>query len=374
MIVTFAEDFSDTVELDSQLTGIPESGVYLNRGVHPLVTVKNVLDVSPIAELTFTAWNASVTYSKFEDYPKKSNIVSYNSKVYESIANTNLNNFPTDTDYWLETNLNSVRLKHQIYSSRDNMISALQLQRKLIENQYLYHVSDTLVTLDNDYSGWAFEPKGSDYVKIRINQIALQANTSSAVSLYVVNQGSLITTLTLNPQDGKLVFEDVDYTIYGKGAFYFVIDSQDVYSDAVYNDPLKYNGFVCYPVTGSGDTAAGATYSKLFEGNGFGFNISAHLDSDIYVDNNIKDLAQLWRTQFEYDVLQLMMYNPNSRRHGDQRIMPRDDIRMEVMDNQHYTVVAKYKRDIKMAREAIDRTFDRFIKAKSGLKARRRVL
>ena len=249
MILTFAEDFTSNDILDSELLGSSESGLYWNRGTHPIVTVENLLSFLPNKTITFSAYNTGTTYSKFSESRKRSDIVTFNDKTWQSTADNNTGNEPSDSSvYWLETNENSLRLKSFIFNVDDNVLSALSLNRKLIENQYIYNVGETVKTLSNDYSGWVFEPKNSDYVKIRINQMSLQANTTDPVVVTVINQGSVVTTLTLNPDNGRLVFEDVDYTFSGKGKFYFVFPSQEVLSENAYNDPLRYEGFVCYPV------------------------------------------------------------------------------------------------------------------------------
>jgi len=320
MILTFAEDFSSSVSLDSELTGTPESGLYLNRGVIPLLTVKNLLDFLPNYDFTAAAWSALTTYGKFESTKKLSDVVTSSSIVYQSLLASNLNKTPaSQATYWLPTNKDSLRIKSFYWGAIDNLTSALSLSKRLIENQYIYNVGETLVDITDDFIGWCFEPKGSDYAKIVIKQIALQANTSSPVSLYVVNQGTLITTLTLNPVGGKLVFEDVGYTITGKGKFYFVIAGQDVYTEQAYNDPLKYTGFVCYPVIGDGAAAKDAEYTETSWGNGLNFNVSVYVDTAQYVTNNLVYFAKALQAQFEYDFIQMLQVNVN-RKHGGSTI------------------------------------------------------
>ena len=264
MILTFAEDFTSNETLDSELIGTPESGLYWNRGTHPIITIDNLLNFLPKVTITFAAYTPSETYNKFDETRKRSDVVTFDGKIWQSIASNNLNNEPSDSSaFWLETNENSLRLKSFIFNVEDNALSALTLNRKLIENQYIYNIGENIQSLSNDYSGWAFEPKNSDYVKIRINQMSLQANTTDPVIVSVVNQGRLIDTITLNPDNGILEFKDVVYSFHGKGRFLFVFESQDVLSKNAYNDPLKYDGFVCYPVNGIGDTPEGRLFLYL---------------------------------------------------------------------------------------------------------------
>lgn len=65
-VLTFAEDFTSTISLDNSLTGLSDSGLYWNRGVHPVVTVDNLLSMLPSLTQSFTAYSAETDYSKFE--------------------------------------------------------------------------------------------------------------------------------------------------------------------------------------------------------------------------------------------------------------------------------------------------------------------
>ena len=372
MVLTFAEDFTSSVNLDTALKAVPDSGLYFNRGVHPLVTTGNLLELLPVQDYTFAAYAAGTTYGKFETTQKRSDIVTDGGIIYESLTAANVGNTPAgDTTNWLPTNIESLRLKSFAKMSQDNMTAALNLHRQLVDSQYLYNVGEDAITLPNDYAGWAIEPKGSDYVKIVINQIALQATTSNTVSMYVVNQGELKTTLTLNPQDGVLEFEDVGYTISGKGRFLFVIDSQEVWCQSPFNDPLKYTGFVVYPVNGTGATAQAAEYVETSSGNGISFNLSAYLDSTVYVTNNLVHYAKLLQAQFELDFLRLAITNANVRSNRGERNIDKvnpERIYFETVDLNSDTVARRYNHQLKKAREALSKTFDNFLKDDSKFK------
>ena len=370
MILTFAEDFTSSVNLDTVLKAVPSSGLYYNRGVHPLVSVNNLLELLPVQSYTFSNYVAGTTYGKFEDTQLRSDIVLDSSIIYESLVAANIGNTPASSPTkWLATNIESLRIKSFVRLSQDNMIAALNLNRQLVDSQYLYNVGKDAITLTGDYAGWAIEPKGSDYVKIVVNQIALQATTDDPVSMYVVNQGELIETLTLNPQNGVLEFEDVGYTISGKGRFLFVIDSREVWSQSAYNDPLKYTGFVCYPVTGTGATAQAAEYSEASSGNGISFNLSAYLDSTDYVTNNLVHYAKLLQAQFELDFLRTAISNANIRSNrGERNVVDVEKIYFETVELKSDTVARRYNHQLNKAREALGKTFDNFLKDDSGFK------
>lgn len=366
MILSIAEDLTSSVALDAQLTALPDSGMYLNSGVHPSITVNNLLSFLPNLDITFSAYDAGVTYGKYEDSRKGSDIVLYNSVIYQSLTASNTGNTPDSSpSNWLETNLESIRIKTFAYMSQDNALKRLRLTKRLIDNQYLYNVAEinespTSQLLPNDYAAWVIEPKGSDYVKIRINQMALQATTATPQSLYVVNQGQLVTTLTLNPNAaGRLVFEDIGYTFYGKGKWIFAIDSQTVLTNGSFIDPLKYTGFVAYTATGTGASAQAATYSFQNTNNGMSFNISAFLDSDVYTTNNLLDFGNYIQAAWELDVLNMFLQNSNNRSNHDQRIqLDRQMLIAETKELDAENVLKRYKKEKQEAFKMIERTFD----------------
>ena len=366
MILSIAEDLTSSVALDAQLTALPDSGMYLNSGVHPSITVNNLLSFLPNLDITFGTYNAGTTYGKYEDTRKGSDIVLYNSVVYQSLTASNTGNTPdVSTANWLETNIESIRIKTFAYMSQDNALKRLRLTRRLIDNQYLYNVAEvnenpTSQLLPNDYAAWVFEPKGSDYVKIRINQAAFQATTATPQSLYVINQGQLITTITLNPNAaGRLSFEDVGYTFYGKGKWIFAVDSQTVLTNGAFIDPLKYNGFVAYTATGTGASAADAVYSFQNVNNGLSFNISAFLDAQVYTDNNLLDFGNYIQAAWELDVLNMFLHNSNNRSSHDQRIqLDKQMLIAETKELDAENVLKRYKSEKSEAFKMIERTFD----------------
>ena len=377
--LAFAEDFTSSVQLDSELLGTPDSGLFWNRGVHPIVTIDNLLSILPSLTQTFAAYAIGTTYSKFSTSRKKSNVVTYSSKIYQSIADSNVGRQPDISPlFWLETNLDSLKVKSFIWSVEDNVTSALALNRKLIENQFIYNIGSKLTTLSNDWSGWAFEPKGSDYVKIRINQMALQANTTTPVNVYVINQGILVDTLVLNPNNGILEFKNVSHTISGKGRFIFAFGSQEVLAEGAFNDPLKYEGFICYPVNGIGAVAKDAKYSETSNSNGLNFNVSVYLDSSLYITNNSIDFAKFYQAQFELDFMKMASTNSNAESNRQQRNLNNERtlslIATESLNNELNTVARNYNYQKKAAIEAVNKTFDKFLQAPKGWNITRRTL
>ena len=136
MNLTFVDDYSSDTVLDAQLLGIPESGMYFNRGVHPLVTIENIVQFMSLDTITFSAYSAGTTYGDFMSTRLKTDIVTYGGSTYQSIAGSNTGNTPgSSPTYWLETNDVSVKIKAEIFNAEDSLNQALSLNRRLVENQ-----------------------------------------------------------------------------------------------------------------------------------------------------------------------------------------------------------------------------------------------
>jgi hypothetical protein len=368
MVLGISEDFTSDVVLDSDLKSVPANGLYLNMGVHPSITTQNLLDFLPKTEFTFTAWNSATTYGIFLTSRNKTDIVSYSSKVYQSIKVTNLNKNPiTETDYWLETNIDSLRLKIFMEKVKDRVYSDLSLTRRLVNNQYLYENGKIAKTLSNDYAAWVIEPKGSDYVSFRINEISIQKDGTTPVDVYIINQNTLLDTVSIAPNNGEVSFVSTDIVLAGKGDFKIAIDSQDVYVGYGAIEQ-KFNGFVAYMGTGTGTSPETATYTYNTFGFGVGINISAYLDATQYIDNNLVDFGNFIRATFQLMVFELFLHNSNNRSNVAQRIQMNNDLLIAELKNmQGETIIRKYHREKKRAIAILEKTFDTQLNDHDGI-------
>lgn len=361
MVLGIAEDFSlkESIILDTNLKATPSSGLFVNTGVHPSVSLGNLFDFLPKLGFTFTAWNSGTTYGVFLTSKNRGDIVTKNNIVYQSIQAGTNQDPATETAYWLETNIESLRLKIFLESVKDKVFSDLSLTKRLVNNQYIYENGDTVKTLPEDYAAWVLEPKGSDYVSFRINEISLQKDGTTPVTMTVVNQKAVVTTVQLTPDNGKVSFQDHPITLVGKGPFYLVIDSTDVYVRQGSVDPLKYNGFVVYTATGTGVAPESATYSNQTLGNGLGLNVTAYLDATKYIENNLSELGAYIKATFEFMVFQVFQSNPNNRSNRSERIQMSDEVLLaELKRFDGDTVVSRYYREKKRAIKSLERTFD----------------
>lgn len=369
MVLGFSEDFTSKVVLDSQLKDVPTSGLYVNSGVHPSINTENLLDFLPKTDLSFVNWKDTKTYGSFLDSRNREDIVNRDSKLYQSIQASNVGQDPlTSTGYWVETNIESLRLKMFLEQVKDKVFADLALTKRLINNQYLYQEGSHARTLGNDYAAWVLEPKGSDYVSIRVNEISLQKEGTTPVNVYIINQDELIETITIEPDNGRLAFRDTDITFSGKGSFKIVIDSTDVLVGEGAVDPLKFDGFVAYMAIGTGDAPETAKYTYNQFGNGLGLNVTAFLDASNYIEENLSELGNYVRATFEYMVFQMYLHNANNRSNRSQRIQMDDQLLIgELKNTQLDTVVSRYLKEKKRAINAMEKTFDTQLNDHEGI-------
>lgn len=357
MVLGFSEDFTSDVVLDSSLTN-PTSGFYINSGVSSAINIKNLLDFLPFEDVVISDWVLADTYAIYESTRNKKDLVIYNDIIYQSIQSGDGNQPDSSPLFWLATNYESLKLKNFLQRVQDRVYSNLNLTNKLVNNQFLYELGDNEYDLPNDYAAWVFEPKGSDYVSLRINQVCFQALTTDPVNLYVINQGILLDTLVITPKNGLLEFEDLNYEFKGVGELILAVDSTQVLKGEGYIDSFLYDGMTVSTKIGIGTTPEGSDYSYSNSGNGLGFNISVILDASKYISNNSNELAQLIRATFEYMSYELFLQNSNSRGNRTEMVLSTDELKFELKDLNFDTVVRRYRKEVDKMQKAVDKTYD----------------
>lgn len=364
MELRIVEDFTSNVKLDSELTS--NNGIVLNSGVHPSITLDNLLHFLPFQELEFENYDASVLYQNYSKTRSRKNIVVFGEKLYQCISDNAINVDPSHSATWLETNKESLILKSFIDKVKDKVISDLKLSKRLINSQYLYEDGQTEIMLPHNYAGWVFEAKGSDYVSFTIHEICLQALTADPVDLYVINGKEIVDILVLHPKDGKLEFEKLNYSFKGPGKWIFAIESQRVLTNNSWIDELKYDGFVCYTAHGIGLTPELSKWNYSNSGNGLGFNISVSLESDSYVENNLLNLTSFVKASFELMAMQMFLHNSNNRSNRNIQL-DKETLMFETKDLQHNTVAKRYYSELKQSQKTIQKTFDTQLSSEDGL-------
>ncbi|MGH1520537.1 hypothetical protein [Chryseobacterium sp. JK1] len=359
MKIGFAEEYTSNITLDKELKLTSKTGIVLNSGVHPYITVDNLLQFLPYGDLVFKEYDNSKVYNNYSESLNRDDIVKHNDNLYQCLNNVISGIEPaSNSNIWLVTNKESILLKSWIEKVKEKAISDLYLSKRLINSQYIYENGEHKYKLPNDYSGWVFESKGSDYVTITLNEISLQATTSSPVNLFVINNGQLVDTIVLHPKNGVLSFEQVNYSFSGRGKWVFAIDSQEVLTNFGWVDELKYDGFVCYPVTGIGNTPESARYTYQNVSMGLGFNVSVTLDSENYLKYNFQNFTGFLKACFEYMTLQMFLSNSHQRSNRTENGINRELLMMETKDLDANTSAKRYFHELKEAKKIIEKTFD----------------
>lgn len=361
-LVALVDDFTTSVFLDKELTDRPKSKVYLNSGVHPSITIENLLAFLPYPNFTFSAWSDTETYHDYNKAFNRAWIVTYQGKLYQSIQNSNVANTPSSSpEYWMETSSESLKLKMFIRTIIDRVKSDLLLEKRLINNQFIYentYIKDQNVNLGYQYAGWTFEAKGSDYIEITINQMSLKELVPSDTDIFVLHNGILVDTISLQ-SERTLEFKDVDFSFSGSGKWQFVYECKEVLTNRGYIEPLQYDGFVCYTCYTQSEDLNNADWIFSTMGNGLGFNVTASLNSDVYVSNNFSALGGLIRATFELMTLEMFLSNSHNRSNRQKEIqLDKDALIAETKSLDMNTVAKRYQTQLNIARKAMQKTFD----------------
>lgn len=369
MLLGFVNDFTSTVTLDAQLLAVSDSGLIVNSGGHPSLTIDNLLHFLSNKTIAFDAYNNAATYGKYEDSRLKSDIVVDNNIIYQSLTAGNTGNTPASSPTeWLVTNIESIRLKMLLQDIEDRILLDINLVRRHVSSEFIYNIVEqdsgiTATDLLNDFAAIILEAKGSDYTEFTINQAALQALTATPQNLYVINQGVLVDTISLTTNlEGRLVFQRLtDKTYSGKGRWIFAFDSQEVLTRNAYLDPLKYDGFVASTATGTGASPEDAVYT-FASGSGLALDISVHFNPEQYVTSNLKNFGKFFKATIEMVAFEMFLSNPNARSNHQQRIlMSEERLNAELLDGENNSTLKRYidaKRD---TLEKIAKTDDREI-------------
>lgn len=361
MVLGIAEDFTSDVELDKGLTDIPASGLYINSGVHPSITVENLLAFLPTVSLTFERWSEETSYGAFEESRSRRDIVVHEGLKWLSLRANTASEPSDDSSDWLETNIDSLRIRFLLMSVKDRVISDLSLNKRLINNQRLYENGDAVNSIDGDYMGWVFEPKGSDYVAITVNEMMIQKAGVDPVTVHVVTGNEVTSTFEIVPDNGRVKFDSVDLTLPLDGVTRLVVESDEVYTSGGVIDPLRFDGFIAYSTIGRGASPESASYSYTTHGNGLGFNITAYLDASKYIKYNLARMGRFVRTVFEQEVFKVFQSNPNNRSNREVLIRMDDKTLVTELYNNSYdvdTVASRYRKQHKQAVDLIQKTFD----------------
>lgn len=362
--LAFLNDLTYDGLLDTELSAVKSSGLYVNSGVHTNITVYNILETLAKSKIAFKPYDVNFSYGEFNSSRNSGDIVEDSGKLYQSIVSENVGNPLTDVNSWLETNEDSIRLKVFLFKVRDRLNADLGLIRKPVANEYIYdsttHGRLEDFSIPNDYAALILEPKGSNYIKFRINQVALRANSTNPVEIKVVNQGRVVDTFNVTPNNGLLEFQEIGAVLEGQGRFMLVFPSQSIKRGNSFTDMHKYSSFTLSTAVGTGVNPESAEYGTINSDIGLGVNLSTFVDSGVYLENNAPEFAQYVRSTFEYMCFELFLHNGGMRRNEVQRtLFDPKFLEFQLTSLQGDTVVSRYRAALKKASERMSNVLDK---------------
>lgn len=326
-LLTFKSSLNgDSSVLDSDLTGVSKSKRYFNTGVHPLITLENIEAMLPVlSDYTITAYAVGTTYDDYNTSFSLTDVVLEDSKYYISIDSANIGNDVTDTDYWKETTLMSLILKDKIRTSIEIVLSELITPNFIEENVYMFRVGDNtddLIENTDKIVGYRIMPTSSDHLQFLISQIGLNFESNETIELKLYNQNKLISTFSVDAESNYFVWKDIDELEISSntGAWYLLYDQTTLTGRAIGNNTVfytcmdKYASITPFEIDSVDNLATiddgDLTYDRTY---GLNLNFSVSYDMTQFITQHMRQLAECFQRQFEYDILNLFYYNPDAQ-------------------------------------------------------------
>lgn len=350
-----ADNFTSV--LDTELVGVSTSGKYYNSGVNPLITVKNLLAyMPPIDEWSVSAWSGATTYSIGD-------LVTSTSKYYVSLQNSNLNHAVSSATWWKETTLQSVWIKNKLNGVFETVLSKSILANKLFDHCKLYTIADDSdeITNSGNYVGFEIRPKSSEHLRVILNRIAGQFSGAENLTLYLYNQNTLVTSFNITTVAKELSFTDItDISISGEGRW-FLFYNQDGLTGEAYNYPItgtKYVDILSFEIPNTTTDFVNTVVSYGTNNYGLGLDFSVFADLTPFILANKQMFAECIQFQWQYEVLNMFLFNPDVMINNNQRNIDRNVIRenllIELRGDQRHSLSSQMDRAYKTLVKSLD--------------------
>jgi hypothetical protein len=344
--------------LDSDLLGTSDSGLYFNSGVNPLITLKNLESLMPPSSaMSVPTYSASVTYG-IDDCVVSASV------YYRSKVNSNYNHAVNLTDYWEVTSLMSIWIRSRINSTIETVLGKSISTSPIIDYIRMYKNSTDgdLITNASNYVGYEIRPKNAEHLKLIVNRIATQFSESqSSLTLYLYKQNTQVTTISLSSMvAGELAFTDVtDQEIKGEGRWFLFYDQDDLTGSAYnWNCMKEYQYLDILPFETPNTTTdfindvSGYTYNSY----GLGLDVSVTSDLTNWIIDNKGVFAECIHLQWQYDILELFITNPDVQ-------VDRNQVNIASEANRAY-ILGELKSDTKFSLASkIEKAYEKLIKS-----------
>lgn len=363
-LIKFKRDYTYTSlvgNLDSDLLGVSDSGKYFNTGVNPLITLRNIENLMPnAADMNVAAWSETTTYG-IDD------CVSSGETYYRSKVADNLNHAVGLTTYWAETTLMSIWVRHKINGVFDTVLSKAMLADKLFEHIRMYQNADDDDTIENagNYVGFEIRPKNSEHLRLIINRIATQfSENQTSLNLYLYKQNTLVNTFSLSSLIAdELAFTNVtDYEITGEGRWFLFYDQDDLTGEAynwnVYNT-YGFSDIMPFEVVNTTTDFVNDVSAYTYNSYGLGLDISVYVNLTNFILDNKQAFAEVIHLQWQSDILELFLLNPEIQLNEGQRNIDKDKTREyligELKSETEHSLASKLSKAYHILRKSLDK-------------------
>lgn len=378
-IVAFKNPLTnDVAPFDSQLRGSSLSGLYFNAGIHSYLNSWNTLQslMPLVTDWAITDWSSIVTYGVYADSGLFTDIVKSGTKYYESIyspvATPNLNKIVTNTTYWREVTMESLWLRQTICDAIEQVLARVINLDPIVNSQEFVRLGNTAteqMTLAAGKYGIRFYPIGSRHVAIRINQILLQTLGGATVPMYLVRGNTTLQTIQVVSSNNGVWFTPTAPLAVslnqGEGAWFLYFDTTGLATEKIVADPSFYiydsfyrhahinPFFAAMSLTDLNQVATdGITYSSNY---GINLNLTIEYDPTNWVKVHLKNMAETIQLQWGYNMLRLLLDNPEGRSNRLQRIVNKETIDFETSSFEGYTVIKRLSASYKKLETSVRR-------------------
>jgi hypothetical protein len=292
------------------------------------------------------------------------------SKYYISIAASNIGHTPASSaTYWKETTLLSLILKDKIRSSIEIVLSNLLVPNFIEENRYMYRVANTvddLIENTDKLVGYRIFPTTSDHLLFLINQIGLHFEENETITMYLYNQNTLVSSFDVSATSNY--FEWVDITALeinsNSGAWFLFYDQKELEGRAIGNNTVFYNYISTWANITPFEMASltdlpNITSSNLVYDKNYGLNLNFSISYDLtnFVKQHLTQFAECFQRQFEYDILNMFMYNAENQSNRTERnvLFNKTDLGFELKSFEGDTVIKKLASAMKRMKATIEK-------------------
>ena len=407
-LIGFKMPFDPNLQILSDVLKHSDSGIIINDGLIPYLTLQNIKDLGLNYNLfNFNEYNSLTTYitnnrikypfpafdatkiyeenecvilnsigyrslinANLNNEPDKNldkwSVTAENYLIFDSLQNANLNNQPDiNPNFWIEINLFSAFLESRLNFATINVLQkVIETQNRILEQKKLYYgigkVSDT-ITENTKWAGLRFNLFRNKNIKVKINRIGLhftQPNTD--LTFYLYNQNTLISTFTASNISDDFIWvnvKDIEITGDKAGSWYLFYKRSDVYGFAVNNKINIKKNTSNFLVLNQFEVPDGTDLKtinesdfKYYQSNIANIDFSVVPDLTNWLIYNKLIFASAIKLQFAIDIYKMFLANENVRANRTERNINIQDLRTSIYSKDAETILKQLLEEIENLR------------------------